>query len=126
MDLLISLLHLSDPVALLEDRLERLFILRPRQNLLKVVLLFRGGELGIPLVNDEVGEGVAHILGWDLQKTIPLFLPCEFPKLHLRNGGVFIDRFESVVLYQRAVKTNIFLPFSKEIGLIIEGCHFFH
>ena len=96
-----------------------------RRRVDEVALLLGGSEFGIALVNDQMHQRIAHILGRKFQDFFPFSPALEFTELNFRMRRVGVDRIELVALGDRWIEADIFLPLAKEVHPIIEGCDSF-
>src|SRR5262245_33365502 len=69
---------------------------------------------------------VTHVLGRNVENFFKLLPPFEFAELDLGARALVVDGVEVVVLDQRRVKANVFLPLVKIIYPVIKADNFFH
>ena len=90
----------------------------------EMALLLHGGKLGVTLVDDHVQQRIAHLLGGDLAKVLPLAASLVGAELDFvgLDGAVKRVEFEAGDLV--AVDANFLAPLIKQTHPITEGSDF--
>src|SRR6185437_10692503 len=95
-----------------------------RSGLKKIALLLHAGEFSIALIDDQVHQGIAHVLRGDLAQVLPFVAAFVIAEGDLIGLNLAVERVKFEIFDVFAFDANFLAPFIEHADPITEGSDF--